>query len=76
MALSDLFPKPSSQDPLAQYDVEEATNLPLHVRQCGRRYAALKDELGTLKWWFIILIAVLIITRVIDVNEVITKALP
>lgn len=45
MALLDSLFRRESEDPLAAFDENEASDLSLHVRQCGRRYAALNSKL-------------------------------
>lgn len=75
MPLLDLVFKRSKDDPLAAFDENEADDLALHVRQCARRYASIVDKISTSNALLWILIIVLILTRVIDVPEALSKIL-
>lgn len=47
MALSDILSR-RENDSLGEFDENEAKDIALHVRQCGRRYKAMNDKLDTL----------------------------
>jgi hypothetical protein len=53
MALRDIFR--SSNDPLAEFDENEATDLSLHIRQCGRRYKAQNNKLDMITGLILVL---------------------
>ena len=54
MAFLDIIAQGKDRDPLDAFDEDEGTDLALHVRQCGRRYKALKSDMSILKkmGWF------------------------
>jgi hypothetical protein len=49
MDFLDVLTKGKEGDPLDAFDEDEGTDLQLHVRQCGRRYKALKADMSVLK---------------------------
>lgn len=62
-------------DPLANPDEREAKDLPLHVRQCARRFSDLKrghvqidQQLQSTQKLLIILIMLLVANKVIDIS--------
>jgi hypothetical protein len=66
MALIDgLFTK---EDDLTAFDPDEAQDLPLHVRQCARRYASLSRRIDLLLKLALAILAVLILNNTIDVR--------
>ena len=46
MAFLDVFLGRRLEDPEDEFDEQEATDLPLHIRQCGRRYRSLDAKLN------------------------------
>jgi len=64
-------------DPLAVPDDQEVKNLPLHVRQCARRYAALKQghvdiwvQLQSTQRILILIVVLLLANKVIDLSVI------
>lgn len=45
--LLDILGIKATDADLGAFDTDEASDLPLHVRQCGRRYRALDAKLNT-----------------------------
>jgi hypothetical protein len=80
MSLLDaLFGKPQEYnpetDPMAVPDENEVKNLSLHVRQCARRYASLKQghvdmagQLQSTQRLLIIIIGLLVANKIIDLS--------
>jgi len=65
----------ADNDPLANPDEREAKDLPLHVRQCARRFSDLKrghvqidQQLQSTQKLLIVLIGLLVANKVIDIS--------
>lgn len=65
----------ADNDPLARPDEREAKDLPLHVRQCARRFGDLKSshvaiaqQLQSTQKLLIILIILLVANKAIDIS--------
>ena len=66
------------EDPLANPDMDETKDLPLHVRQCGRRYGVLNKRLYNMEGRFditnrliLFIIVVLLVNGLIDIKSII-----
>lgn len=67
----------SDNDPLAKPDEREAKDLPLHVRQCARRFSDLKkghveiaQQLQSTQKLLMIIILVLVSSKIIDLSVI------
>lgn len=63
MSLSSLIFGASTEDDMGGFDVNEAKDLELHVRQCGRRFRALDRKLDVV----IRLLVIFFIAMVVNV---------
>ncbi len=65
----------AKEDDLTAFDPDEAQDLPLHVRQCARRYGSLSRRIDILLKLALAILGLLILNNTIDVRTLVLHAL-
>lgn len=79
-------PPERDYDPLDEADPQEVSDLALHVRQCARRYASLRDEQFELRAdlyalrvfvarWFAFLMLIFVLGKAVDLRDLAERVL-